>query len=110
MSVKIQNTGTGKKHTPAPWKIERDRGDGKVIAISNPGDGWERLYVEVCSDDCDREVAQANARLIAAAPDLLEALKAIKESAEDGRDCPEWLLERLQDANAALRKATAVQS
>ena len=78
------------RHTPAPWKIEPDRGDCKVIAISNPGDGWERLYVEVDSDDCDRETARANARLIAAAPmqhDLLVALAACKS---DNKPVREW--------------------
>ena len=40
----------------------------------------------------------------AASDDLL---KAIIESATDGRDCPEWLQERIADAQIAIKKATA---
>lgn len=48
---------------------------------------------------------EANARLIAAGPDLLEALESIMDSATDGRPNPEWLNERLVPAAAAIRKA-----
>ena len=44
----------------------------QVIIVEQLGDGWRRLYCEIDSDDCDREVAEANAKLIAAAPDLLQ--------------------------------------
>lgn len=52
-------------------------GDGKRIVIGEGlvegPNGYE--VAEVYSDDCPREVAEANARLIASAPELLAALK-----------------------------------
>ena len=56
------------KHTPAPWTI-----DGLVtkdLDVISP-DG--RIAMIDC-DDIDTETLEANARLIAAAPELLEAL------------------------------------
>lgn len=53
------------KYTPGPWKVSKDGCD-----IDNVGGaGVCTLYADETSD--------ANARLIAAAPDLLEACKAI---------------------------------
>ena len=56
------------KHTPAPWKVilspTQIVTNDKVIANIN----------KVCSDFGE---SQANARLIAAAPELLEALEAV---------------------------------
>ena len=54
---------TMSKHTPGPWKLSRDGND-----IEN-ADG-----AGVCAMYAD-ETAPANAALIAAAPDLLEALE-----------------------------------
>ena len=69
-------------HTPGPWEI--NEGDGiaiakvSVFAITAP-----------CTADIgsglSRDENAANARLIAAAPDLLAALKAVSET---GDDCP----------------------
>jgi hypothetical protein len=57
-------------------------GDGKRIIVGDglvegPG-GYE--VAEVYSDDCSQEVAEANARLIAAAPDMKEALEAARSA------------------------------
>lgn len=66
---------TEQKHTPGPWRV----GDGSFVIGNHPAPGITG------SDDvhhygghliCE-SVSQANARLIAAAPDLLEALKDI---------------------------------
>ena len=48
------------KHTPGPWEIEPDP--------DNPGHNFVRPAVAVAVHDCD-------AKLIAAAPELLEAAK-----------------------------------
>lgn len=61
------------KHTPAPWKLD-ERGNLKEAFIEAIGDGdLTRLDVSVATDDRCRKTALANARIIAAAPDLLAA-------------------------------------
>lgn len=75
------------KHTPGPWRFEWD-GDEAVI-LGRPTWPCERHSVRgewqvAVTDDllCEKpEEAEANARLIAAAPDLLEALIAAANSA-----------------------------
>lgn len=60
------------KHTPGPWRVgdshlEITDADGhRAIAEVRDHDGWEEI---------SEEEQEANLRLIAAAPDLLEALK-----------------------------------
>ena len=66
------------KWTKGPWPI-KTTGDFKRIVIGDglvdgPG-GYE--VAEVYSDDCDRDEAMANAHLIAAAPDMAEALDGL---------------------------------
>ena len=61
------------QHTRGPWPI-KPTGDGKRIIVGEGlvegPNGYE--VAEVYSDDCDRDEAMANARLIGAAPDLLD--------------------------------------
>jgi len=70
------------KHTPGPWVVESKSQEGSFI-ISRPGrkDGtafssWWIAFVGPCLEN-----DIANALLIAAAPDLLAACKALTESA-----------------------------
>lgn len=60
-------------HTPGPWAIQSTHPGNGRIAIGVPGivDSLCELRSIRCHDNI------ANARLIAAAPDLLAALKAI---------------------------------
>lgn len=58
------------KSTPGPWTAEKNGGKGAWIKGAN-GE-WSAM---ACGTD--DENADANARLIAAAPDLLEALKVM---------------------------------
>jgi hypothetical protein len=96
------------QHTPAPWKIWRDMDSREPLAIVGPsGDFTATIAME-------NTQAQANARLIAAAPELLEALQATIKSLEWCRDAygKDWpknsaLLEDLAKARAAIAKATA---
>lgn len=64
------------KHTPGPWPWKYTS-DGKRIVIGEGlvegPNGYE--VAEVYSDDCPAEIAEANARLISAAPELLEQCK-----------------------------------
>lgn len=106
------------KHTPGPWVILGDNVGCKTGHVAfttcNPrtidetkadGESWldmrDRTKTE--RDGLAKEVA-ANARLIAAAPDLLEALEAIVESVDAETAA---IFEHLVwAARAAIAKAT----
>ena len=59
---------TERKWTPGPWEIGNDN------RIEDGGYG-----VAVIVDDCPNHEASANAHLIAAAPDMYEALKTARD-------------------------------
>ena len=85
------------KHTPGPWHISSDD-PLAVRAEDGDGDDWE---VANAVDYCGFPEIQskANARLIAAAPDLLAALERLAES-------PMFLaIEGHAEATAAIAKA-----
>jgi hypothetical protein len=120
------------EHTPGPWHIEDLYHIGYgFVGDTFPvttGDVHERNYktvAYVCAEkifvtENDVEFSQANARLIAAAPELLEALKAalpilddtlieIRAKAEnDARFEPvaRAFEQQCADARAAIKKAT----
>ena len=79
------------KHTPGPWKLFRVYSDTE---IRNETD--ELIAVAICGSD---------ARLIAAAPDLLEAAQKVLSN-KHGED--DWLILAVhcQDLAAAIAKAT----
>lgn len=62
------------KHTPGPWTIGRDclPGGPSFMAIHSS----DRAATAICSMRVNVPEVAANARLIAAAPDLLAALQA----------------------------------
>lgn len=63
------------KHTPAPWEIRSNKifipNTYKCVAVVCVQDAWDNLKFQP-KEDIE---AIANAKLIAAAPELLEALK-----------------------------------
>ena len=66
-------------HTPGPWECETDFVSG-VFWVMTVSDGTKDTTIPIAEvygqDEDSRQVnCEANARLIAAAPDLLEALK-----------------------------------
>lgn len=69
------------KHTPGPWIMEPRQPGQKTIRITSPGtnDYFVTLHCEIDCDDVDHDVAIANAKLIAAAPDLAEACRKVLE-------------------------------
>lgn len=96
-------------HTPGPWDV--DEGDLSIYALDERG-GTIPLFQP--HEDCDGEMmtfaeALDNARLAAAAPDLLEALKALQLQALQSPDLirTEWGCEALDSARTAIAKAEA---
>ena len=91
------------EHTPGPWKVfwgKRKR--HMFIGIgTEAGDGITDPHFGLWRGDS--EEAAANARLIAAAPDLLKALKDILECPTIQSACG-WYHE-MKDARAAVAKA-----
>jgi hypothetical protein len=73
------------ERTPGPWRLSWPN-DCLVV-----GDDGEEV-AETCGDYARHyERMEANARLIAAAPEMLEALKAIASGLENTRSQPgEW--------------------
>ncbi|VEF98829.1 hypothetical protein [Pseudomonas aeruginosa] len=87
------------KHTPGPWEIER-YSDGLIQIVGD---------VRIVSDDEENVTTvveavargdEANARLISAAPELLEALVALVE-------CEQTTPALWEAARSAIAKATA---
>ena len=68
---------TNGQHTPGPWFIVSDEPD----CVSTAG---HRALMELQDDDYIDCNSEANARLIAAAPDLLEALEMLVRWDETG--------------------------
>ncbi len=107
-------------HTPGPWEVRRanrptdGQFDWAIGALVNDrqsciAEAFGRVAVDSYPD------AEANARLIAAAPDLLEALKIARKciaycrkahkDAQSGEGIPVEIF-----LDAAIAKATGVQS
>lgn len=93
------------KPTPGPWSVDGNviRGDAKsngsvsvacILDVAYPYGRWAG------------ESAQANARLIAAAPELLEALQLLLEQDDNGED-EIWVRNKARDA---IAKATGEQT
>ena len=99
------------KHTPGPWSAYVDRST-KTIAVDigpDPHGGRPCIVDWTGFDGCDLPLNQriANARLIAAAPDLLEALKDMlnAENTYPYGGMSESEIAAIQKARAAIAKA-----
>ena len=110
-----------KRFTPGPWKTDERYDDSTEIVDSK---GFSHVTAEPCAillgwdehfqhwgdskeahRDISREEQRANARLIAAAPELLEALQCLfddyKELADSG-DAGNWHIEDKPAGKKAL--------
>ena len=92
------------KHTLGPWNIENPwESDFSVIARVGG-----KIIAKTDNGVIDIGEAEANAHLIVAAPDLLEALKALQHQAlqsELNSPAHEWGTEALGLARIAISKA-----
>ena len=104
---------SGGKHTPGEWLAGDYEpfaegatfGAVPIYADLPGGARWKSLARVFCDDSTDRAEYLANARLIAAAPDLLEALKALFASYKalaDSGDAGFWALEDTDEGKQAL--------
>lgn len=90
------------KHTPGPWFAEPMVGETDAIWIGN-ADGY---VAQITREDGLEAGDWADARLIAAAPDMLAALEAIAEAEEFDGDSFVCDFQTLQGiARAAMAKA-----
>ena len=92
------------KHTPRPWFYDGENMDSEAAA-SYGGNGYE-IFTRDAQGEVDIPIAgevieEADARLIAAAPELLEALNDLVEHTEEF-DGHGWQTEK---ARAAIQKA-----
>ena len=95
------------KHTPGPWRFAW--GGGHALVFDAKGGPTIAGVPFNCDDDIP--LVEANARLIAAAPELLEALQSCEKALQalchpvckDDPDSP------LNLASAAIAKATGGQ-
>ena len=94
------------KHTPGPWTVAEDDINGQAIVRGR------HTEIATCWHHClgSLEIQmRANARLIAAAPDLLEACQTLATL----RDTDDWIATgrlAVKQARDAIAKATGAQS
>ncbi len=66
---------TKRQHTPGPWQQHSENQPLTIIGNVDGPDDTRYHYTTVCEVTDHEQEAQANSRLIAAAPELLEALR-----------------------------------
>lgn len=99
------------QHTPAPWEAQ-----GSRIIQAGKMKAWQLIIASLPTTmdpkptpDAaakDHATRDANARLIAAAPDLLNMLQRMADEGAAGQPCPLTL----EHARAAIAKATNPQA
>jgi len=88
-------------HTPGPWMVYAKT---KVYPLKAFTDPLENQVADT-SHGMSQAQNEANCRLVAAAPELLEALKMMKERAADNQKLS---LEDFAQLQTALKKAGAL--
>jgi len=86
------------QHSPAPWVA-----DDQLHVYPSGGEAEGPLCI--CSRFNCPETEAANARLIAAAPELLGALRFVTEQLGEV-SCARRSIEAIQEAKAAISRAT----
>lgn len=94
------------KYLPGPWAQTRTKYLVKFSASSHSEGIWHffaKVCVRIKGEGKDDETGLANARLIAAAPELLEALQGIEKALSEQESVPGyWRIK----AKEAIAKAT----
>ena len=84
------------KHTPGPWKLEQD--PTEMVLLGNKGEHIASIPIPA---DCCLPEDRDNARLITAAPEMLEALRGLVAELESVKVPAPGLIH----AKAAIAKA-----
>jgi len=100
-------------HTPGPWRVGMNNGSNANIVTAGDDVGVATIggiYMHRRIDEVEHEPAcqagLANARLIAAAPDLLEALVALRAEVQSMAARVGWAgMGAREKANRAIAKA-----
>jgi len=95
-------------HTPGPWVARIDNYGIDVIKNDDSAFGIVVFGSKIELQDANYpiEQAEANAKLIAAAPELLEALQDILSVARTFELLPKKWIEPLEKCELAIKKAT----
>lgn len=93
-------------HTKGPWSV-REYGDGDSLVV-HAGEDWRICFMATAGSSPNaKQRIKANASLIAAAPDMLEALNLVKQLyAYTGPDADGFAAMVERSLDAALAKAT----
>lgn len=100
---------TQTKHTPGPWRISLNNTDGQYQIFQGPEDkhcAWIASVTQTVIDfdrRMSKEEGQANARLIASAPELLEIGNKISDCY--GNQGGHVYSEIIQELRRAIAKA-----
>jgi hypothetical protein len=118
-SVPIVEVAGPAKHTPGPWDIVQDAPLNPRARFNIGSRGPGGLATYVCTIKTEKHLAldgneEANARLIAAAPDLLEALRGLLRETRAKNPSPKVgkdfsLLVHIEGARKAIAKAEGEQ-
>jgi len=99
------------KHTPGPWEFDDKNSSGFPLLCLYAADNRNPFH----GSRSDAEM-NANARLIAAAPDLLDALRNTASMLRSAclaitdTEARQMALETVAEANTAIAKATGVKA
>lgn len=91
------------KYTKGEWKVS-ERYKTKVLIEENKFE--EMQEVDIWCKHSQRDKAEANAKLIAAAPDLLEIALEIFNTLSKDTHCVNKYASELMDLHKAIKKAT----
>lgn len=98
-------------HTPGPWSADW----GYIVAPDVTGKHVDLYVATIAEEDEDGRVVpeherDANARLIAAAPDLLAALREAFNAFAFDDEGPVWADSTIAKARAAIARATGADA
>jgi len=91
------------KHTPAPWELVQGNEIGIPMRIKSNSFGIIARLNDILPTENGYEENKANAYLIAAAPELLDALLIAKDCIEDKQAGDECIKALIVISNAILK-------